>query len=128
MTNYKKLDVWKMSMDLVKTLYDISGRMPKEERYGLVSQIRRACISVPANIAEAMGRDHCREKIQFLHIARGSLYEVETLVELGYMLKGVSPMELESIGSMITNCLKMLNGLIAFWERKSAGNSIKQKF
>ena len=77
MTNYKKLEAWKKSMELVKEIYEITRSFPREELYALTSQIKRAAVSVPCNIAEGSGRNYKKDTIQFLHIARGSLYEVE---------------------------------------------------
>jgi four helix bundle protein len=78
MTGYKQLEAWKKSMLLVKEVYILTKLFPKEEQYVLASQIKRAAVSVPSNIAEGSGRNYKKDTIQFLHIARGSLYEVET--------------------------------------------------
>lgn len=78
MTGYKNLEVWKKSMQLVKEVYTITVVFPKQEAYGLTSQTRRAAVSVPANIAEGCGRLFKKDTRQFLHVARGSLYELET--------------------------------------------------
>ena len=75
---HKELDVWKTSIEFVSDVYQISGKFPKEEIYGLTSQIRRAAVSIPSNIAEGAARSHDKEFIQFLYIALGSLSEVET--------------------------------------------------
>ena len=77
-TNYKKLDVWIISMETVKEIYNLTKLYPKEERYGLTNQTNRAAVSIPSNIAEGLGRNHKKDTIQFLHISRGSAYEVET--------------------------------------------------
>ena len=79
---YKNLEAWKKSMLLVKEIYNLAKDFPKEEIYGITSQIKRAAISVPANIAEGVVRNYKKEKIQFLHISRGSLYEVETFLQV----------------------------------------------
>ena len=76
--NHKELDVWKKSMDLVALIYKLSSSFPEAEKFGLTSQIRRAAVSVPSNIAEGAGRKGDKEFVQFLHIALGSLSELET--------------------------------------------------
>ena len=86
---HKDLEVWKQSIDLVSTVYRISKTFPHEERYGLANQMRRAAVSIPSNIAEGAGRGSRKEFSQFLHIALGSLSEVETQIiiakRLGYL-------------------------------------------
>lgn len=76
--SYKDLDVWKMSMDLVVASYKLARRLPKSEQFELASQIRRASVSVPANIAEGYGRRHLGDYVRHLYIANGSLKELET--------------------------------------------------
>lgn len=76
--DHKELDVWKKSMDLVEIIYKLSNSFPDAEKFGLISQIRRAAVSVPSNIAEGAGRKSNKEFIQFIHIALGSLSELET--------------------------------------------------
>jgi len=80
------MDVWKRSMDLVETIYKVSTQFPKEEIYGLTSQIRRSAVSVPSNIAEGAARKSDKEFIQFISIAMGSLSEVETQYQLSVRL------------------------------------------
>jgi len=75
---YTKLDVWLESRKLTNMLYTLSKQFPKEEIYGLANQMRRCAVSVPSNIAEGCGRQTSKETIYFLHIARGSLFELET--------------------------------------------------
>lgn len=76
--SYQELKVWQQAMDLAVLCYQKTQSFPKEERYGLVSQIRRAATSIPANIAEGQGRQHTKEFLNSLSIARGSLKELET--------------------------------------------------
>ena len=83
---YKELDVWLKSRSLVKDVYLITQSFPKEELYGLVSQMRRCAVSIPSNIAEGYGRQYKKETIQFFHIARGSLYELETQLFIAFDL------------------------------------------
>lgn len=76
--NLKDLEVWKKSMDLVEMVYRLTDDFPDSEKFGLKNQIRRAVVSIPSNIAEGSGRKSDKELIQFIHIAFGSLAEVET--------------------------------------------------
>ena len=77
--DHKELDAWKKSMELVKVVYQLSENFPKEEQFGIISQMRRASVSVPVNIAEGAARNYDKEFIQFLYISLGSLSELETL-------------------------------------------------
>jgi four helix bundle protein len=87
--SYRDLDVWKLSIEIVKDIYRVTGTFPRAEVYGLTSQIRRAAVSIPSNIAEGQGRSSCKEFKQFLAIALGSLAELETQLiiakEIGYL-------------------------------------------
>ena len=76
--NHKDLDVWKKSMDLVETIYKLTQKFPESEKFGLTSQMRRCAVSIPSNIAEGAARKGDKELIHFLHIALGSLSELET--------------------------------------------------
>ena len=106
--NYRELDVWKQSMDFVLDVYQALKTFPAEERYGICDQIRRAAVSIPSNIAEGFGRDTPKEFSHFLSIARGSLYEVSTQLELanrlGYLHanSGLYP-QVEAIGKMLNS-------------------------
>jgi four helix bundle protein len=117
MRNYQSLDAWKTSMKLVRLIYQVTKKFPKEETYGLTSQVRRAAVSVPSNIAEGMGRQHKKDTIHFLHIARGSLYEVETLVNIALMNNIVTQSEFNEILNLIENNSRLLNGLINYFEK-----------
>ena len=87
--DHKELDVWKKSMDLVVVIYDITSKFPSDERFGLISQMRRAAVSIPSNIAEGAARRGDKEFIQFLMIALGSLSELETQYLLSIRLNFV---------------------------------------
>lgn len=84
--SYRELEVWQKSIDLVVECYRISESYPKAELYGLTSQLRRAAVSVPANIAEGQGRSHTKEFLNHLSIAYGSLMEVETHLQIAARL------------------------------------------
>ncbi|MBX0311135.1 MAG: four helix bundle protein [Sulfurihydrogenibium sp.] len=112
MRTHKDLNVWKNSMDLAEKIYKITNDFPKEELYGLVSQMRRCAISIPSNIAEGFARNSTKELIQFLYIASGSISELETQLllsqRLGY-LKDISVLEdLERIRAGLLNLIKTL--------------------
>ena len=83
------MDVWKLAMDLVVNVYEITSKFPVEERFGLTQQMRRAAVSIPSNIAEGAARKSSNEFIQFLHVSLGSLAELETQLiiseRLGYL-------------------------------------------
>lgn len=83
---FRDLQVWHKSLDLAATVYELSKTFPREELYGLTSQLRRSVISIPSNIAEGSGRNHVGEFKQFLGVARGLNYEVQTQLELARTL------------------------------------------
>ncbi|MCK0178789.1 four helix bundle protein [Flavobacteriaceae bacterium S0862] len=109
-TSHKDLKVWQEAMDLVIVIYKVSESFPSQETYGLTSQLQRACVSIPSNIAEGAGRRGNKEFIRFLYIALGSLSEVETQLEIAYRLKYLN--ELEIINKRIYFIRKMLSSLI----------------
>ncbi len=118
MKSYKELDLWIKSKALVIVIYKVTKLFPKEEMFGLVSQIRRASVSAVANIAEGHGRNTAKETIYFLHITRGSLYEVESLIILSNELEFIDHEKFNELSLMITDCIKMSNGLINYFEKK----------
>ena len=106
-------------MELVKEVYEITKSFPKDELYALTSQIKRAVVSVPCNIAEGVGRNYKKETIQFLHIARGSLYEVETQLNIAVLVNIVNEQAIKPLSGVIEDCLKILNGLISYYEKSN---------
>ncbi len=112
--NHKDLEVWKKSIELSKNIYIITKNFPKEEIYGITSQIRRSAVSIPSNIAEGAARNHDKEFIQFLYISLGSLAELETQLiiskEIGYLEK--IDINLEEIRKMILGLIKYLKNRI----------------
>ena len=117
MSNYKTLDVWKISMQLVKEVYILIKKFPKDELYGLTSQTKRAAVSIPANIAEGLGRQYKKDTIQFLHISRGSIYELETHLNIAVMVEMFSAEDFKSITPLIEKTLQLLNGFISYMEK-----------
>jgi len=112
LTSYRDLDVWQIGMDLVESTYRLSAQLPDEEKYGLKSQVQRAAVSVPANIAEGYGRLHRGDYIRHLSIARGSLMELETLVTLTVRLGFVRRDEATVLWDQAQSVGKMLRRLI----------------
>ena len=108
---YKKLILWQKAIDFVETIFSLSGNFPRNEQYGLVSQIRRAAVSVPSNISEGATRKSKKEFQQFLYIALSSLSEVETQLIIANRLKYVD--SIEELFEEIIVMKKMTNKLIS---------------
>ncbi len=109
--SYRDLEVWKKAMDLVIECYQMTKLFPKNEIYGLTSQLRRAAVSVPSNIAEGNQRQHSREFLQHLSIAYGSLAELETQVLIAGRLSYIDENMLNNILNQTSEIGRMLNGL-----------------
>jgi four helix bundle protein len=105
---YRKLKIWQKSIDLSVLIYKTTGQFPKDEIYALVSQLKRAVVSIPSNIAEGSGRNTDKEFIQFLFIAYGSSCELDTQIELSKRLNFISEEEYNSITSEINEIQKMI--------------------
>lgn len=112
MRDFKKLEIWKNGIELVKQVYQLSDKLPSEEKFGLRSQITRASVSIPSNIAEGCSRNSEIEFKRFLEIAIGSLFEVETQLIIAQELKFINPEDLEIIFILIQKEAKMINSLI----------------
>lgn len=119
MAHYKNLDVWKLSMLLVKDIYVVTKKYPKEEMFTLTSQTKRAAVSIPSNIAEGLGRQYKNDTLQFLHIARGSVYELETHLNIALMVEIIDQHQFDLINSSLETVMKLLNGLINSYEKRS---------
>ncbi|TWT88305.1 hypothetical protein Mal64_17840 [Pseudobythopirellula maris] len=109
--SHRDLNVWQRGMELAERVYALTSRFPKEEMYGLTSQLRRASASVPANIAEGNGRDSTKEYLRFLSIAVGSLAEVETFLELARRLNYCPQPTLAPLTEVLEEERRMLRGL-----------------
>jgi four helix bundle protein len=120
--SYRDLDVWQQSRLLVKSIYQLTKKFPKEEQFGLTTQLRRAAISVPSNLAEGCGRNHFKDSLQFFFISRGSLYEIETQLILTNDLEIISDEELKEAIAQLTKCKKLLNGFINYYQQKANNN------
>src|SRR6056297_2920272 len=110
MRSHKDLDVWKRAMDIVDSIYSITKQFPREEIYGLTSQMRRCAVSVPSNIAEGSARNHPKDYIQFLYTSLGSLSELETQIIIAQRQKYIS--DIDSILNELTITRKQIIGLI----------------
>jgi four helix bundle protein len=118
---HKDLDVWKEGVELSTYVYEITDKFPKSEIYGLTSQMRRAVISIPSNIAEGAARFSAKEFAQFLNIAGGSLSELDTQIEIAFNLDFVSEAQKEKLVSMIESLGVKLAGLIGSVRKKVNG-------
>ena len=112
MKNHKDLIVWQKSMILVKELYRITRFFPKEEIYGITSQMRRAAVSIPSNIAEGYGRGHYKECVQFLYIALGSASELETQLLICKDVAYICEEDFNLLNDLNIEIVKMLSSLI----------------
>jgi four helix bundle protein len=118
--NFRNLKVWQLGMDLVEDIYQLTQRFPKHEMYGLSSQIQRAAVSIPANIAEGHAMGSTKDFLRFLAIAQGSLAELETHLMLAERIKYINSAQIGPILSRCSEEAKMLRGL-----RRSVKNRVK---
>ena len=116
--SYRDLRVWQAGMQLAEDCYRLTSRFPKEELFGMTSQIRRAAASIPANIAEGNGRENRGEYIQFLRIAQGSLKELETHLLLAERVSLVTSEEVQPLLTLCQDTGKMLRALIRALQKK----------
>ncbi len=111
-STYKDLIVWQKSIVLVTKIYSVTQAFPASEKFGIVSQLNRACISIPTNIAEGWGRESTKNYLQFLRISRGSLMETETLLLISKNLNFIQEKEYQELLSDVEEVGKILQGLI----------------
>ena len=112
MRDFKRLQVWEKSHDLTLRVYELTSQFPREEVYGLTSQIRRACASIPTNIAEGCGRESSADFARFLQIAMGSASETEYLILLARDLKYINTSQYLELTDAIVRVKKMLTSLL----------------
>lgn len=110
--SYKNLIVWQKSISLVTRLYEVTDRFPKEEIFGLVSQMRRCAVSIPSNIAEGRYRGTEKEFLHFIRIAYGSGAELETQIEIAKRLPMTKMLDYTEIDTLLEEVMKMLNTLL----------------
>jgi four helix bundle protein len=123
---HKKLDVWQAAMKSTKMIYKLTERFPEEEKFGLVSQMRCASISIPCNIAEGAARQGKREFRNFVSMAQGSLSELDTQLELAVLLGYVGTGDLKEIWDQLLRIDKMLSGLIRSLTERTKNNREKR--
>jgi four helix bundle protein len=114
--DYKELNVWKESIDLVKLVYEVTQKFPSEEKFGLVSQLRRASVSIPSNIAEGNGRSSDKDYKRFVEMAYGSALELETQLIISVELNFIK--ENDSIFKKLEQVKKLLSGFIKYLQKE----------
>ena len=120
MRDYRKIEAWKLADDLTVTIYGRTRAFPKEELYGLTSQLRRAGYSVPANIAEGSARESKKDYLHFLYIARASLSETQYFIHLAHRLGYLNDLEAHDLSGDAKRVFACLHGLIQAVERETA--------
>ena len=116
--SYKDLEVWQRAMNLVTNVYGLTRSFPKEELYGLTSQIRRSAVSIPSNIAEGRAKRSTKDFMRFINIAYGSIAELETQLMLGQRLGYAADCNVIPLYDEIGHIGRMLNGLLSGLEKK----------
>jgi four helix bundle protein len=119
MRNYTKIEAWKLADDLTVAVYERTRSFPKEEVYGLISQLRRASYSVPANIVEGPSRESKRDYLHFLYIARGALFETQYFIHLACRLHYLNDEEAEKLIGQTKQVFACLHGLIQAVEKET---------
>jgi four helix bundle protein len=120
--SHKDLQVWKEAVELSVICHDITRKFPREEQFGLTSQMRRAAISTASNIAEGAARASSKEFIQFLYISLGSASELDTQIEIAQRVGLGEPSELKRLQLQANMVSRLLQGLIRSVKRKKAGD------
>ena len=112
MVRFKELEIWNSGKEIAIEIYKISNKFPMEEKYGISSQMQRAAVSVPSNIAEGSGRQYNKEFIQFLNLSKGSLYELMTQLEIVYELNYINESDFKGINEKCIILAKRINAMI----------------
>ena len=116
--NFRELKVWQQAMDLAAQAYLLTGFFPKEEKYGLISQIQRSAVSIPSNIAEGCGRITNKDFQHFLSMSMGSSFELETQVILAFRFGYIKEVQMTDFSQAVGPVQRMLNGLYDSLEKK----------
>jgi four helix bundle protein len=112
--SHKRLEVWLKSFELAKLIYEVTKKFPSEEKYGLVSQMRRSAVSVPSNIAEGAARQTNKDSLQFFVVARSSLSELDTQIELSHSLEMINSADYQLLAKQINVVDSLLSGFIRY--------------
>lgn len=120
---YKNLEVWKLSKDICIYVYEITKGYPKDELYGIISQIRRCAVSISSNIAEGYAKTSIKEQLKFVEISNGSFYELTTQIEISHELKYISDTDYSNINLQLEKLGKMLYGYKKSLLNKTKGGS-----
>ena len=120
MRGFRDLRVWQGGMEMVESVYRVTQSFPKQELYGLTSQLRRAAVSIPANIAEGQSREHIKEYLNFLSIAQGSVTELETELEIAGRLGYIAPDAVGSLTSQMASLGRQIRALRAALANRTA--------
>lgn len=110
--NHKQLDVWKASIEIVKEIYHLTQKFPKDEQYGLTSQLKRASVSIVSNLSEGLSRNSKLDTRRFLQIARSSLVELDSQIEISLELKFCKQDEIKSLEELSNRVFAMLTNMI----------------
>ena len=116
---YTDLDVWKEARVLANEIYNATKLFPKDEMFGLISQMRRCAVSIASNIAEGCGRNHSKDSIQFFFISRGSLYELETQIYIASDQNYINDASLRALLAKVEITRKLLSGFIKYYQQLS---------
>ncbi len=120
--HFTKLDAWGISHELVLAIYLATKAFPKEERFGIIDQLRRAAASITANIAEGWGRFHYADRIKFYYQARGSCCEAQNFLILSKDLGYIDGAEFDKLNAMCDRCFRLISGLIRSVEKLRNAN------
>jgi four helix bundle protein len=110
--NHKQLDVWKASIDLVKEIYHLTESFPKDERYGISSQLRRASVSIVSNLSEGLSRNTKLDIRRFLQVARSSLVEIDSQIEISLQLNFCNKEQIQKLDELSNRVFAMLTNMI----------------
>ena len=110
--NHQKMDIYNISKELVLECYKLVKKFPSDEKFGMISQIRRAALSVHLNVAEGASRKSEVERKRFYEIARGSVIEIDAALDIAYVLDYIKEINIKFLGELILKCFKVLSGLI----------------
>ncbi len=123
---YRKLDAYSKAQELVKAVYVLLKKFPKEEQYALCSQLRRAAVSITSNIAEGVTRYSYKDKVHFLEVSYGSLMEVMSQIEIAYSLEYINQTDLQNIELLVVQVARLLTSLqYSYMPKDKEGEPIK---